>query len=334
MKAFVTGATGFVGSHLVEALLKRGDQVTCLVRDAAKAARVFQNHEFQTVLGTLDDEATLHEGCKQADVVFHVAGLTAARSREEFFAVNAEATRRLTAVAARAAPNLSRFVYVSSLAAAGPSTHGHPITEATLPRPVSVYGDSKLAGEDAVRDARIPWTIVRPPLVYGPRDREVVRLFRLARWGVAPVFGDVEQELSILHVRDLAAALLRATAPIAEGKTYFVSHPEIATSTHLAEAIYQAVQHVRGRVGKGRRKPRIVRVPAWITRAALVVTGTAARLTGRATLLSPDKGNDLLAEAWTCTPTALMRDTGWTPDISLTTGLEETARWYREHDWL
>lgn len=332
MRAFVTGGTGFVGSHLVEALLDRGDEVVCLVRDARKLARVLPTRQPQAVMGSVENETALYEGCAGADLIFHIAGLVAARGRDEFFATNADATRRLTEVAAEVAPNLRRFVYVSSLAAVGPTSHGHSLTEGTPPRPISAYGASKLAGEEAVRAARVPWTILRPPIVYGPRDTEVARLFRLARWGVAPVFGNVEQELSLIHVHDLTSALLSATAPPAEARTYFASHPEIVTSVQLMEAIYRAVRRTI-RTGRG-RGPLVVRVPAWATRAALAVVGTAANLMGRATLLSNDKGNELLAEAWTCSPTALMRDTGWTAGVSLATGLDETARWYREHGWL
>lgn len=332
MKVFVTGGTGFVGSHLVEALLDRGDHVVCLVRDPAKAARLFAGRRPATVVGTLQDERALREGLRGADVVYHLAGLTAARSRAEYFQVNAEATGRLVRLAAHEAPALTRFVYVSSLAAAGPARKGRVRTEPEPPRPVSNYGRSKRAGEEAVLASDLPWTIVRPPMVYGPRDTELARVFTIARWGIVPVFGDPGQELSLIHARDLASALLAATAPSTLGKAYFAAHPAVVTSAGLVEAIARAVQRAMGHATQ--RRPRVIALPGWLTRAALAMTGAAARVAGRATVLSPDKGREFLAEAWTCSPAALTQDAGWRATIALDAGLDETARWYRAQGML
>lgn len=328
MRAFVTGGTGFVGSHLVDALLARGDHVVCLVRDPAKAGRRFPDRRPHTVVGTLTDERALCEGLQGVDVVYHVAGLIAARSRAEYFAINAEAAGRLARLARDEIPRLDRYVYVSSLAAAGPTGKGQRRAESEPDRPVSDYGRSKLAGEEAVRQSGVPWTIVRPPTVYGPRDAELARVFSIARWGVVPVFGDPGQELSVIHAHDLATALLAAAGSATRGRTYFATHPTVVTSRQLVEAIHRAVCRTTGRAV---RSPVVVPLPRWFTRAALAVTGTAARLAGKATVLSPDKGNEFLAEAWTCSSTALTRDTGWTATIALEAGLDETAHWYREH---
>ncbi len=331
MRVFVTGGTGFVGSHLVDRLMERGDDVTCLVRDPAKAARVFRERAPHTVRGDLTDQRTLRTGCEDAEAVFHVAAVTSARSRMEFFATNSEGTRRLTAVVAEVAPHLRRFVYVSSQAASGPARRGSPRTESDPLQPVSHYGASKLAGEEAVRSSGLPWTVIRPAGVYGPRDTEFLRLFKIARIGIVPIMGDSEQELSLVHVRDLAAALVRATEPATMEKVYFACHPEIITARRFVRGVHAAVA---GRRPGKQTGPIILTIPSWATRATLQVTGLAARLLGRATLLSPDKGNEFLAEAWTCSSEALERDTGWQAEISLEAGLRDTAQWYREHRWL
>ncbi len=333
MKIFVTGGTGFVGSHLVDLLLERGDEVVCLVRDVRKVEQAFPpERRPRYVGGNLDDDTALRAGCEEADVIMHVAGVIAARSRDEFFNVNTGGTERLLAAAARVNKKLQRFVYLSSLAAVGPSPRGTPLTEETPPKPVSAYGESKLAGEEAVRGSSLPWTIVRPPTVYGPRDREILRVFKLARYGVIPMVGSPHQEISVIHVRDLAHACVAAVAPSTEGLTYFASHSETLTTREFAEGIHAAVRGVRGR--NAERRPLLVPVPPLIARALLSVSGGLARAVGRATVLSGDKVDEFLAEAWTCSSAAIERDTGWRANIALPAGLRETASWYQAQGWL
>jgi nucleoside-diphosphate-sugar epimerase len=330
VKVFVTGGTGFVGSHLVEALLQRGDEVVCLVRNPAKLQQRFPQRPPQSVAGDLADRTALRTGCAGVDVVFHAAGLTAARSRAEFFAVNADGTARVLEAAAETAPGLVRFVYVSSQAAGGPSHHGRPKTETDEAEPISHYGTSKLAGETAVRKAGLPWTVVRPPSVYGPYDTGFFSVFRLARVGIMPVIGGGGQELSLVYVTDLVRALLTTTLPAATGRTYFACHREIVTARQFARAVFDAVQ----RSLRTAREPIVLPLPSWATRAVLHLTGTGARLLGRATLLSSDKATELLADAWTCDPAALECDTGWSACTGYEEGLGLTANWYRENGWL
>jgi nucleoside-diphosphate-sugar epimerase len=330
VKVFVTGGTGFVGSHLVDALLERGDEVVCLIRNPAKLKQRFPHKAPQSVIGDLDDRAALRAGCDGVDVVFHSAGLTAARSRTEFFAVNTVGTLRVAEAAVEAAPDLIRFVYVSSQAAGGPSRRGVPKTEADEADPISDYGASKLAGEAVVRESGLPWTVIRPPGVYGPHDTGFLSVFKLARRRIMPVVGDGKQELSLVFVTDLVQALLQATLPATISRAYFACHREIVTAGEFARAVHGAVQRSRD----SDRKPIVLRLPGWAARVTLSLTGTGARLLGRATLLSADKAKELLAEAWTCDPSALERDTGWSASVALAAGVRQTANWYQENDWL
>jgi nucleoside-diphosphate-sugar epimerase len=325
VRAFVTGGTGFVGSHLVELLLAGGHEVTCLARNPAKARALFDARLPGIVEGTLEDERALRGGMAGAEVVFHVAGVVAARSRAAFFERNDAGTRRVLACAP---PSVRRFVYVSSLAAAGPAPRGRQLLGGEPEHPVTHYGASKLAAERAVRASSVPWTILRPPSVYGPRDAEFFRVFRLAAKGLVPVLGDGAQELSFVYVEDLARALVSAARTSeAAGGIYYPAYPEVIRSRAFVAAVGRAVR-------PDGPPPRVIPIPGAVARAALWVSGTAATLVGRTTLLSADKANELLAAAWTCSPEALTRDTGWTANFSLSVGLAKTAAWYREQGWL
>jgi nucleoside-diphosphate-sugar epimerase len=323
VRAFVTGGTGFVGAHLVQALRAQGHTVSCLVRTPTKARTLGWPEDVTLVTGDLHDRAALMAGCREAEVVYHVAGRIHARSANEFLAANRDGTARLLEAAAAHPPQ--RLVYVSSLAVGGPTDPGQPIDETRPPAPVSAYGRSKLAAEEAVRTAPFPWTIVRPPVVYGEWDRETLRLFRLAAAGWGTVVGDGTQQLSVIYAGDLAAALMAAAAaPAARARVYYATHPVPITSRDLVEAVGQAVG----------TRPRVVRLPGALARGGLWVVGSLANLVGRSTVLSADKASEFLAPAWTCTGEALARDTGWRAATNLETGLARTAAWYRVEGWL
>jgi nucleoside-diphosphate-sugar epimerase len=318
----VTGGTGFIGSHVVEALRQHRHAVVCLVRSSAKAARVFGDRPPELLAGDLGDARALERGCAGADAVVHLAGLTAARSRAQLFAVNAGGAGAVAEAVRTAGAGVRRFISVSSLAAAGPARDGG--TAGDEAHPVSDYGRSKLAGEAPVRALPLAWTILRPPAVYGPRDVELLRLFRLARRGIVPVVGDGSQRLSVIFADDLAGAVVRCLeAPSAPG-IYYPAHPESTTARALVEGIAAALGV----------SARVVPIPRSVVRPLLWITGRAAQLAGRATLLAPDKAGEILAAAWTCSPALLEAATGWRALTPLAAGLRQTAEWYRRAGWL
>jgi dihydroflavonol-4-reductase len=320
MRALVTGATGFVGSHLVEALQRRGATVSALARSPEKAASL-TSQGIRVVPGHLHDETALLQAARDQDVVYHVAGVVAARNEAEFLRANRDGTKHVVAAAESAGTR--NFVLVSSLAAGGPSTRGLALDGSEPPRPVTSYGRSKLASEEVVRSSRLHWSIVRPPMVYGPRDREVFKVFRLVRFGIAPLFGDGTQELSAVHAADLANALILASeAPT--GKTYVACHPEVFTTAEFARVVGRTMQ----------RSVRTLKVPPLVGRALLSVTEATARLTGQTTILTADKANEFFQAAWTGDPTPLISDTGWQPGYDLQTGMADTYQWYRKAGWL
>ncbi len=322
MKALVTGATGFVGSHLAEALRRWGDEVTVLAR-SAKKVEALQPLGIRVVSGDLGDTAALARAAEGQDEVYHVAGVVAARNETEFLAANRDGTANVVAAAAGA--GRPRFILVSSMAAGGPSPRDHPLRGDEPPAPVTAYGRSKLAAEQVVRASSLPWTVIRPPTVYGPRDHEVLKVFQLVRFGVAPVFGDGTQQLSAVHGADLAEALIAAARSGAtKGRTYYACHAEIVSSAELVRYVGEAMG----------RRPIVIPVPALVGRALLGVTETAARIARQTTILTADKANEFFQPAWTGDPAPLTRDSGWSAARDLRTGLAETYRWYRSAGWL
>jgi nucleoside-diphosphate-sugar epimerase len=322
MKALVTGATGFVGSHLVEALQGSGAAVTALARSPEKASALAARG-IRVMPGDLHDVRALENAARNQDVVYHVAGVVAARGEAEFLWANRDGTRNVTAAAERS--GRPRLVLVSSLAAGGPAPRGAPLNGREPPRPVTAYGRSKLAAEQIVRSSSLPWSIVRPPIVYGPRDREVLKLFRIARLGIAPVFGNGSQELSAVHAADLAQALIAAgSGESTVGGTYNACHPEVFTSGELGRAIAAAMG----------RSVRTLRIPALLGRALLTATEAAARVTRNVTILTTDKANEFFQPAWTGDPSPLTGDSGWRAAYDLRTGLADTYQWYRKVGWL
>jgi len=296
--------------------------VRALARSPAKAERL-RALGITLVAGSLEDEAALEALVADRDTVFHVAGIIAARQRDEFLRVNRDGTARLARAAVRA--GTARLVLVSSLAVTGPSRPGQTLREDSADAPLTAYDRSKLAGERAAREAGVPLTIVRPSAVYGPGDRSFLTLFRAAARGIVPLLGDGRQELTLLHVRDLAQALVAvAESQATLGRTYHAGHEAPVTQRALAAAIGRAVG----------REARTVCIPAALVGPALGLAGHLARALGRAPLLDGDKARELLASGWVASSEALGRDTRWRARITLEEGLADTTRGYRESGWL
>ena len=322
---FVTGATGFVGSHLVEALASRGARIRALVRETSDVS-LLRKLDAELVLGSLDDRRSLERGVDGVEVVFHLAALTYARTEAELFRVNAAGTRALVDAVLAAPSRPRRFVYLSSLAAAGPSVDGRPVHAGESPRPLTAYGRTKLEGERACLDAgaEIGAIALRAPAVYGPRDREMLRFFRYAARGFLPIPAGPERPVQLIHVRDLAEALVRVAGGAVETGVYHVAEPRVYTWTEVADYFGRAVG----------RSVRPVRVPQTAVRVAAALSEWGAGLRGRATIFNRDKARELLAPGWTCETESLRRDFGFVTEITLPDGLMQTAAWYRENGWL
>ena len=313
----VTGASGFVGGHLIEALLGDGWRVRALVRPSSRL-RWIPTERVELATRGLDDPAA-YTG---VDVVFHLAAVTAAVDTAEYARVNVDGTRQVLDAMRTAAPD-AFMVFCSSQAAAGPSLNGRPATEVGPPAPIGPYGASKLAAERLLAASDCRHVVVRPPAVYGPRDVDILAAFKLARAGVAMRLGPSGQRLSLVHVRDLARGLMAAaTAQHARG-VYYVSGDTLAWESIIASI----------GVAVGRR-PRVIPVPSLVPTTAGMVERAVSRLSGAKVLLTPERVLNLRQRDWSCDDARARRELGYAPAIDLATGFAETAAWYREQGWL
>ncbi|MDZ7385235.1 MAG: NAD-dependent epimerase/dehydratase family protein [candidate division KSB1 bacterium] len=324
MKALVTGANGFIGSHLVERLLAQGAEVRCLVRKTSNL-RWLQGLDVQLTYGSLDSPASLQGALEGVDVVFHLAGATKSLTPEGYFVANTQGTARLLdACRERGNP---RVVFVSSQAAAGPSDGQRAKTEHDPPTPITAYGKSKLQAELLVQEyAKTgPAVIVRPPVVYGPRDTDVLALFRLAARGLCPLVGSKRRLVSLIHVQDLVEGLLlAATTPQALGKTYFLCNDQPVDWELFAQQIASVL---------GKRCVRI-RVPEVVLPVVGTVSELMARVGGKPALLSRDKVREMRQRYWVCDNTRAKQDLGFAPRVDVAEGVAQTAAWYRAQGWL
>lgn len=327
MKVLLTGANGFVGSHILDRLLVQQVDVVVLLR--ASSDRKFiaaQLAKTDVRTGGIDQPKTLDAALEGVTHVIHCAGATKALNAEGFFAVNQTGTRNLVAAVNRRGGQIQRFVHISSLAAAGPATSDKPKREADVPAPVSDYGRSKLAAEREVIDGcKVDWTIIRPPAVYGPRDAEFLRLFKAVKSHVLPRFGGGRQQLTLVYVEDLAAAIVAAlTHSNASREVFFAGSPAVVTAAELAQCIATE--------SGGWTIP--LPLPNFILCAACQVAEFKSRVTKRANVLNAQKWAELKAPGWVCDVTRFRSEVGYECRTTLREGIVKTRDWYRAQGWL
>jgi len=322
----VTGGTGFVGSHLVELLLRRGLSVTCLVRDPAEL-RWLTGMKVRVVRGDCCDPASLVPAVQGHAIIFHVAGLTKALRAREYYVVNRTGTENLLAACAQHNRDLRKFILVSSLAAAGPSPDGRPVTDRDPARPVSDYGRSKREAEQIALQYRERFSVVilRPAAVYGPRDRDMYELFRWAAKGLTLEIAGGERFVSLCYVEDLAEALLRAAErEVASGSIYFVAEEKAYSWSEFRQVL----------LATGAVKAKNIKVPYQAAYLIGLVSEAASLLRGKALISNRQKVREASQKYWVCDTETAARDLGFKAKISLKKGLEVTWKWYRERGWL
>jgi nucleoside-diphosphate-sugar epimerase len=332
--ALVTGATGFVGHHLVKRLTNRGVDVSCLVRENSQRSAL-EELGASFVVGDVTDPESLPGALADVDVIYHVAGVTKCLDMREMSRVNEEGVRNIAkACGALARPPV--LVVVSSLAAAGPSSGAAPKRESDTAEPLSIYGRSKRAGELAANEFadRVPTTIVRPPIVLGEEDSSGFQLFsmlRKFRFHLVPGFQP--HSFSVIHGDDLAQALMVAaekgkrltTDPSDPTGIYFATNDEIVTYAELGRMIGIAV---------GRPRAWMIRVPMFVVWFAGGANELMAKITRKPNIMNIDKAREASAGSWVCTSEQLKQDTGFQPEKTLRERLEQTVAGYQAKGWL
>lgn len=317
----LTGATGFVGSHLLDALRLAGVPRRVLVRGAGRLGGGRSGEEV-VVAGSLEDDTALRALVRGAGTVLHVAGLVRAGRAADFERANVGGTARMLVAMAAAAP-AARMVYVSSLAAAGPSATPSGRAPGEPPAPISAYGRSKLKGEEEVRGWGGGWVIVRPPAIYGPRDKDVMQFFKLAARGVVPLPAG-ERWVTVAHVADVVRAVLAACGRGA-GQVFHLGEPSPRRLDELITTLARAGDL---------RTPRLVSVPGVLLRAAGLAGDVLQRLGARGVAMTSDKAGELLARHWTAATASSLAALGLTGFVPFERGARTTWAWYRQHGWV
>lgn len=323
MNVLVTGASGFIGSHLVEELLRRKWDLRIIAKD-----RMYGDDlGAEVVYADLRDCDALAPLLRDVDVVFHLAGLTSARRNADYYTGNHLMTRDLLCACRRHGAQLRRFVYVSSLTAVGPRAGSEEVTEATGFHPVSHYGRSKMLAEIEVMDASayLPVTIVRPSAVYGPRDRDLFRYFKMIRSGIELLLGPGTQLLNLVHVDDLVRAILRASEHRdAVNETFFIGSDENYPTDAICGAIAEAMQ----------KKPLIFHLPESTIYSVGYAGEAIGGLARRQVFFNAQKVQVAIQKAWTCSTLKTRQRIGYVPAVSLAAGMASIYAWYRRNRWL
>ena len=326
MKVLVTGATGFIGSHLVEALVQRGAQVRCLVRNISHLGWV-KNCPVEFTVGDCQEMESLHQAVQDVDQVFHLAGATMAVKEQTFFEVNGRGTENLVKACIENNTRLKKFIYLSSQAAAGPCLSDGKKKESDPCEPVSPYGKSKLLGEElALSHAHeLPLLILRPCAVYGPRDKSFFTLFKCLSKNFKPCLADHDQYISMCYVEDLVQAMLLAAETQTEsGEIFFLSDGHDYRMEEIGDIFAQALEvHALK-----------LRLPPQLLFGVGFIAECFARVTGKPSIMSRGKVKEMRCTNWLCDIDKAKTILGFEPLIALARGAALTAAWYRNENWL
>ncbi len=326
MKVFLTGGTGFVGSHAAEVLLERGHQVRAFIRPSS-SLQWLEPLDVEIARGSLHDPDSLEEALDGVDAVVHIAGVVAAKSKAAFYEGNQGATHGLLEACAKHAPKLKRFVLISSQTAGGPSLDGNPVTEDTPPHPITTYGKSKLAAEEDTQHFHqyFPVTILRLPAIYGPRDTATLSFFQSIKRGLKPLIGFQHKYVNLCYVRDIAVGIeLAMVRPEAENRLYYLGSRQNYSWHELSSMAADVMQ----------RSGFFVRIPHSVVNVIAGASEFASIFKKKPSVLNWEKRLDLTQRYWTCSIDRAVRELGYDPQVDIREGFAETIGWYEGAKWM
>lgn len=327
-RVLVTGASGLVGSHLVELLNQIGDVKIRLLARQTSNLRWVEGIDYEKHIGdVVQPPGELRPAVEGVEVVYHVAGCTKALRKKVFFEVNAQGTENLIKACLSQKTPPRRFVLVSSAGATGPSTSDAPLTEKIPPQPVTPYGRSKLAGEETAKKYmdRLSISILRPGAIYGPRDTELLPAFKAVKSGLAARLGVSHRRFNMCHVRDVAKAVMLAGNLEAAGSEIFLVGGQNTDQTELVGAIARAM---------GKKRIWSPPIPKFLIYFAALLSSGVGQITRKPRIFTWGNARRLLAKNWTMDTSKAQKILGYQPDYSLDSGVKDAIDWYRKHDFL
>jgi len=325
MRAFVTGGTGFIGSHLVDSLLEseKYKEVKCLVRSNEKW---LSDKPYTKVTGDLSNLQLISDSLENVDIIFHLAGLVKAPTWSDFKAANVDATENLIRIAQK--KGVKNVVVLSSMSAVGPS-YGTPLDESAPFKPVSMYGESKMEMEKLLHKIHSPemsLKIIRPPAVYGPREEGIYNFFKTFKLGICPMVGDGNNPtFTMVYISDLVDGILKASEIKKNGLyTYFLGGEQDEYSWNQIRKILNTIL--------GMKAIPVYLKLGWIHKIASVVEFSGKTM-GKFPPLNRDKALEMVNE-WVCSSEQAKKELGYNPKVTIEEGLSRTIRWYKKHKWL
>ena len=331
MKILITGASGFIGSFIVEEALKRGFETWAAVRKSSSKA-FLQDERIHFIELNLSSKEQLVEQLKehQFDYVVHAAGVTKCLNKADFHRINTEGTKNLVEALLEVKMPLKRFVFVSSLSVFGAIKEKLPydeIREDDTPQPNTEYGRSKLATEQYLDSlgTRLPYIILRPTGVYGPREKDYFMMAKSIKQHIDFAVGFQRQDITFVYVTDVVQAVFLALEKGKTGRKYFLSDGEVYQSTTFSDLIHEEL---------GRPWWLRITAPTWVLRIITFFGEYVGRMTGKVTVLNNDKHNILKQRNWRCDITPARQELGFEPQVKLKEGVKRTIKWYQDNKWL
>lgn len=327
-KILITGANGFIGGYLVDEALKQNLKVYAGLR-AGSPASSLQDKPVQILTLDYNDVLSLSQLLTEHnfDYIIHNAGITKSPEKKLFYEVNVTLLVNIVEAIKHSSIELKKFIFISSLAAYGPADQvpDQIITESCTPRPVTEYGRSKLAAEAYLKQqSEIPFVIIRPTAVYGPKDKEFLNVYHMITKGVNLQPGLKTQHLSFIYTKDLAALIILAAKSSYKNTAYFVSDGKLYTSDYY-------VSIVKKLLGK---RTIDIKVPIPVVKIITFFMENISRLMGDYSILNTDKVNELQARYWNCDSTKILSELNYNIQYDLPTGVAETTQWYKDNKWI